>query len=119
MIFFALSGFCLGLAVGIALGMSSIFKELKSTAAASLDADSPESETMREEAQEAVQSRITKRKERIIEKARIDGQITNDGVEDMFCISDRTAGRYLGELVDAGKMEKVGNTGRGVYYKAL
>lgn len=63
----------------------------------------------------ALQQRTERRHARIMEKARAEGRITNDGVEDLFCISDRTASVYLGQLVDKNKLEKQG-AGRGTYY---
>ncbi|MEX2341251.1 MAG: hypothetical protein WD605_02940 [Candidatus Paceibacterota bacterium] len=82
-----------------------------------LQLDSTEADELREAGSLVVQTRIGKRKERIMEKAQADGRITNDGVEDMFCISDTTAGRYLSALVEEDKLVKVGDTGRGVYYE--
>ncbi len=79
--------------------------------------DRTEADELRAEGAAAVQARVERRKARIMAKAEADGRITNDGVEDLFCISDTTAGRYLGILVDEGKLRKVGTTGRGVYYE--
>lgn len=67
------------------------------------------------EAQVAIASRIAKRKDRIMEAATALGKITNDGVEDLFCISDRTASTYLRQLTMEGRLERFGN-GRGTYY---
>ncbi len=63
----------------------------------------------------AVSERIEKRLARIMEKARAQGEITNDGVEELFCISDRTATRYLKELVSRNELVRSGS-GRGVVY---
>jgi len=71
---------------------------------------------LRTQAGKAVQARIEKRKSRIVVAAQKEGRVTNDTVEDMFCIGDRTAGNYLQQLVDEGQLTKVGTTGRGVYY---
>jgi predicted HTH transcriptional regulator len=79
-------------------------------------ADSEVAEAMGREGHVAVQARVERRKERILENARADGRITNDGVEDLFCISDRTATTYLGALVEEGRLERVGESGRGVAY---
>lgn len=78
--------------------------------------DSQEAEELRNEGYKVVHARIEKRKARIVEAAGKEGRITNDGVEDMFCIGDNTAGRYLKQLVEEEKLIKVGSTGRGVYY---
>ena len=43
-------------------------------------------------------------------------KITNDDVEKAVKCSDRSATRYLEELVKQGKIKKVGTTGAGVVY---
>jgi len=68
------------------------------------------------EAQIAIRERTDKRKTRIMELARKQEKITNDDVEDMFCISDSTARNYLDDLEHERKLEQVGETGRGVHY---
>ena len=70
----------------------------------------------REKGRDAVQARITKRKARIMERAKREGRITNDDVEDLFCISDSTARNYLNDLERDGKLTQQGATGRGVHY---
>ena len=66
-------------------------------------------------AQAAVQSRIETRLSRILAQAKADGRITNDGAEDLFCISDRTASTYLSELTKRGELVRKG-AGRGTFY---
>lgn len=105
--------FGIGVATGWFLGVH--YKD-QDNRTPSLEAGAPEADALREEAQKAVQGRIQKRKSRILAVVQKEGRITNDGVEDLFCISGRTAGRYLNELVSEGKLKKIGNTGRGVYY---
>ena len=61
---------------------------------------------------------IRRRKDLILAKTQKQGRITNDDVEDMFCISDRTANHYLNELEQEGKLKQIGKTGKGVYYTA-
>lgn len=75
-----------------------------------------EQEEMQNSAQRAVADRIEKRKQRILDVAQKAGRITNDEVEDLFCISDGTARRYLNELEQDGRLEQEGETGRGVHY---
>ncbi len=70
----------------------------------------------RELGQRAVHKRIEKRKARILERARQYGEVTNDAVEDLFCISDSTARNYLNELEAEGKLEQHGEAGRSVFY---
>ena len=64
----------------------------------------------------AVQARIQKRKARILARAKEQGRITNDEVEDMFCISDATARNYLSQLEGEGALTQVGMSGRNVHY---
>jgi predicted HTH transcriptional regulator len=63
----------------------------------------------------AVRERTEKRLARILAKAKAEGRITNDGAEELFCISDRTASVYLGELTKRGDLERKG-AGRGTHY---
>ncbi|MEX0931091.1 MAG: DUF977 family protein, partial [Candidatus Paceibacterota bacterium] len=56
-----------------------------------------------------VASRIARRKERIIKRAEKHNRITNDDVEDLFCIGDATARKYLNELVEAGRLTRKGS----------
>lgn len=78
-------------------------------------ATSTKLKAMREEAHEATQARNKKRKNRIIELAKKQGKITNDDVEDMFCISNSTAWRYLEELEKEGNLVQKGE-GRTTHY---
>ncbi|MCA9361415.1 hypothetical protein KC845_02555 [Candidatus Kaiserbacteria bacterium] len=83
------------------------------------ETDSEVADDLRAEGAKSVQDRIEKRKDKIMIKAKAEGRITNDGVEELFCIGDTTASRYLNQLVDENKLKKIGNTGRGVYYEAV
>ena len=80
------------------------------------EADSEVADELRAEGAQSVQERIERRKGKILAQAVAQGRITNDGVEDLFCISNATARNYLSQLVVEGHLEKVGTTGRGVYY---
>ena len=80
------------------------------------EADSEVADELRAEGAQSVQERIERRKGKILAQAVAQGRITNDGVEDLFCISDATARNYLSQLVVEGHLEKIGTTGRGVYY---
>jgi predicted HTH transcriptional regulator len=77
--------------------------------------DQDAADELRAEAAESVAQRIEKRKDRILQAARKNGRITNDDVEDLYCISDRTASKYLRQLTEAGELTKKGG-GRGTYY---
>lgn len=59
---------------------------------------------MRTESHKVTEARTQKRKDRIMALTKKQGKITNDDVEDMFCISDSTAYRYLKELEEEGKL---------------
>jgi predicted HTH transcriptional regulator len=99
-------GFVTGFLVGrrVAPAAPELFDE------ADIDAD-----PRLEAARGAVQARIEKRLVRVMEKVQAEGRITNDGVEELFCISDRTAGNYLRLLTERGSLERKG-VGRGTYY---
>lgn len=116
-IYFGLT-FLLGLLVGMEL--EKIRREKKVTTEKEnpfLDeADSEVADELRAVGAQSVQDRIKRRKIKILTQAIADKRITNDGVEELFCISDATAGNYLVQLVEEGQLEKVGTTGRGVYY---
>ena len=90
---------------------------------------------MRKESKSALGERTEERKERILgfmddeavhEKElntcdlvdRTPG-ITSEQVEKLLDVSGGTARKYLNELEDEGKVEQVGESGRGVYYKKL
>jgi predicted HTH transcriptional regulator len=75
-----------------------------------------EAKEISEKGQKTVAARIEKRKGRILAKVQEGGKITNDDVEDLFCISDTTARNYLSELEAEGKLVQVGESGRGVHY---
>ena len=66
-------------------------------------------------AKQAVRARTERRLAKILAKAKADGRITNDGAEELFCISDRTASVYLSELTKRGDLERQG-AGRGTFY---
>ena len=106
-------GFLFGVIAGSVIGVW--WSKRKSPASVFHEGDE-EADELHKEAAKVVHARIEKRKERIVEKTRKEGRITNDGVEDMFCIGDSTAGRYLRQLTNDGKLIKVGKSGRGVYY---
>ena len=69
-----------------------------------------------EKGRATIEARIKKRKSRIMERAQKEGRITNDDVEDLFCISDSTARNYLDELEKSGELTQRGEVGRGVFY---
>src|SRR6056297_1605231 len=80
-----------------------------------LIADPGEAAEARAEAMTEIAKRTERRLDRIVAQAAERGQIANDDVEDMFCISDRTASAYLARLVRLRRLERVG-AGRGTYY---
>lgn len=80
-----------------------------------LFSDDEESVVILQSAHAAVAKRTTRRLDRILEATKTAGRITNDGVEDLFCISDRTASTYLQTLTKTGKLKRQG-IGRGTFY---
>jgi predicted HTH transcriptional regulator len=79
-------------------------------------ADSDFMKDLGEKGRKAQQERIERRKARIMERARRKGKITNDDVEDLFCISDSTARNYLNDLEHSGLLTQQGTSGRSVHY---
>lgn len=79
-------------------------------------ADSEEASVAGKKGRATVQKHIKKRKERILDSAIRKGRITNDDVEDLFCVSDSTARNYLNELEEDGMLTQQGESGRGVFY---
>jgi len=102
-------------AVGFLLGKG-VGKKGKNHQNAGRFGDSEASKEAGEKGRAVVQAQIAKRKARIMERANMEGKITNDDVEDLFCISDSTARNYLNELEEEGKLAQVGDSGRGVHY---
>lgn len=96
----------LGIVVGILLGGRGKLASFSSQDARAFGA----------KGNQVIAERIVRRKARILARAKKYGRITNDDVEDMFCISDTTARRYLDELEHEGKLLQVGDAGRGVHY---
>ena len=45
------------------------------------------------------------------------GEVSNAELREALGVSERTAVRYMDELEREGKVEQVGNTGRGVLYR--
>ncbi|QSH39058.1 DUF977 family protein [Candidatus Kaiserbacteria bacterium] len=82
-------------------------------------ADSEEASIAGEKGRATVQKHIQKRKERILDSALRRGRITNDDVEDLFCVSDSTARNYLNELEEEGHLAQHGESGRGVFYTPI
>lgn len=103
----------LGLAIGFGLGF---VVSARRGGGALVIPGSDEAEEFSQAGHRAVSERIEKRKDRIMEKARTEGHITNDGVEDLFCIGNSTASNYLAELVKEGRLTRLGK-GRGTYYE--
>ena len=107
----------LALIIGVVIGgVLGTWLGKKNAPASVFEEGSEEADELRAKGARAVSERIQKRKDRIMLKAKENKRITNDGVEDLFCISDRTASNYLSVLVKEGKLEKIGTSGRGVHY---
>jgi predicted HTH transcriptional regulator len=112
MILISLVLFVIGIGVGVVVNRQLTQSSVSSVFAAE---NQDAADDLRAEAAESVALRIEKRKERIMQLARQNGRVTNDDVEDLYCISDRTASKYLRQLPEAGQLAKEGG-GRGTYY---
>ncbi len=66
--------------------------------------------TFLEKFRQAIRIRKEKRLDKIIQFVSAKGQITNDKAEKLLRVSDKTAERYLSELVKQGKLSKIGST---------
>jgi predicted HTH transcriptional regulator len=64
---------------------------------------------------ESLKRRKVKRLEKILQLARKKGEITNDDVEKLLRVSDKTATRYLNELVREGKLKRLGSPSHAKY----
>ncbi len=53
----------------------------------------------------------------VLKAVKVQGSITVKEVEKLLGVSDATAGRYLQELEETGKLVQIGKHGRGVSYK--
>ncbi|MCK4386925.1 MAG: hypothetical protein KAV41_02480 [Candidatus Pacebacteria bacterium] len=89
-------------------------------------------ERVRKKANISLAERTEERKEKILELLRRETAhqkelagcnldetkkgITRNEVEKLLGVSDQTAGRYLDELEDEGKIEQVGTAGKNVHY---
>lgn len=60
-------------------------------------------------AAEKIQFRKRKRLEKIMQRVREKGRITNDEVQKLLWVSDATATRYLSQLVREGRLRRVGS----------
>jgi len=99
---------------GVGVGVVGI-RWYENMSQSSLLEDEFDADIMRHKSNKAVMERIARRKDRIVLAAQAAGRITNDGVEELFCISDRTASSYLRQLVADGRLDRQGS-GRGTFY---
>jgi Fic family protein len=106
----------IGLGLGTVLGVY-VERTVFSKRSDSFHPFSKDEKEVLEEARAALRRRGENRLQIIMAAAlqSPDGQITNDDVEDLFCISDRTASNYLRQLTEAGRLLRHGS-GRGTYY---
>jgi Fic family protein len=112
MFVYILISLCVGAVAGI-YGERTVLSKHTGT----FSSDSQEAKEVREQAKAAVRARGERRLRLIMTVAAESeaGRITNDDVEDLFCISDRTASNYLRQLTEAGRLHRHGS-GRGTYY---
>ena len=123
----ALAG-VVGFVLGKKVGDAGVVKDEPYFAAASVD----ELRDIQGEAQEALDERTQKRKEKILHMIRTEaetqkeledcsgevvvGGITRVDVEELLEVSEGTARKYLNMLEEEGKIEQLGESGRGVRY---
>jgi predicted HTH transcriptional regulator len=60
---------------------------------------------------------LNTRQRRLIQLLRTQRRITNTQYQDAFSVAKRTASLDLGDLVEKGLIERMGTTGKGVYYR--
>jgi len=78
----------------------------------------PEDSLLRQlwqKALEKIRERKSKRLEKILQLAKEKGEITNDDVEKLLHVSNRTATRYLDELVQQGRLKRKGSPSHAKY----
>jgi len=102
----SISGIVVGLVIGLIIG-----RVVGRRGGGVAEQTKAEREELLSEARDAVSTRIARRKDRIVATARKEEGITNDGVEDLFCISDTTARRYLRELEEERRLVREGTAG--------
>ncbi len=100
----------IGFGVGALVGGFVIYKKLSH-----FREFADEDDEIMQHARQAVSERTNKRLDKIMQAVEETGRITNDGVEELFCISNRTASSYLRKLTVAGRLKREGR-GRGTFY---
>jgi predicted HTH transcriptional regulator len=68
-----------------------------------------------QKALEKIRERKSKGLEKILQLAKEKGEITNDDVEKLLHVSNRTATRYLEELLRQGKLKRIGSPSHAKY----
>jgi predicted HTH transcriptional regulator len=106
--------FLVGLLLGVGSGVL-IGRRARAVSPDLFTEDDMESDPRLTAAHVALRQRTERRLARIMAQAQTDGRITNNGAEELFCISDRTASVYLSELTKRGDLERQG-AGRGTFY---
>jgi Fic family protein len=117
------------LIIGVAIGF---YVKGKTTKTLTLKS-SAELADMREESTEALKERTEERKKKILDFMSAEARhqkelqncsvadtkqgITSADIEKLLDVGDDTARKYLNELEQEGRIEQVGTTGKGVYYK--
>ena len=67
---------------------------------------------------QAIFNKKQKKLEKILELAKKKNKVTNDDVQKLVLVSDKTAERYLAELTGRGKLNKAGSTSQ-IYYQII
>jgi len=103
----------IGIAIGFVLGFFAAFLTRKHYASAPWSSE--KAKELGEKGRRSIAARIVRRKERIVKFAQEKGRVCIDDAEDLFCISDDTASKYLHELVSEGRLKKVSSDNSACY----
>jgi Fic family protein len=117
------------LIIGVAIGFYIKGRTTKTLTLKSTD----ELADMRHESTDALRERTEERKKKILDFMSTEARhqkelqncsvadakqgVTSTDIENLLDVGDDTARKYLNELEQEGRIEQVGTTGKGVYYK--
>ena len=102
-----------GMIVGFIVGfLVAIFAYKKNTVA---PWSAERARELGDKGRKSIAARIERRKEKILKFTKARGEVRIDDVEEMFCITDDTAGGYLHELAEEKRLDKI-DSGNSLYY---
>jgi len=106
----------IGIAIGFVIGFFVAFFTRKHFTSAPWSSE--RAKELSEKGRVAIAARIVRRKDRIVKFAQEKGVVCIDDAEDLFCISDDTASKYLHELVGEKRLRKI-SSNNGTCYEAV